>query len=90
MHETEGSIYIIKLDGSAGPEYDVSFSANIEPGRALRVRRVKGDDGLRRLLREDVSVLPQFVDQALKQARTGRATIPHVRLSDDRGRALGW
>jgi len=54
------------------------------------LRRVIGDDDLKQLLGDSVGVLPQFVGDAMKTARAvGWATIPNVRLTEQRRRVLG-
>jgi len=70
--------------------YDVTFAAYNTAGGSVALRRVSGDDDLKRLLGDGVGVLPQFLGDAMKTARAvGWAAIPNVRLTEQRRRLLG-
>jgi hypothetical protein len=71
--------------------YDVAFAAYTTSGGSVPLRRVIGDEDLKRLLGDDgVGVLPQFLGDAMKTARAvGWAAIPNVRLTEQRRRLLG-
>jgi hypothetical protein len=91
MDEIEGAIHITRLDRETAPEpwvYDITFAPYAGPGGALTVRKVTGDDQLRKLLRDGVGVRQPFLDDALKQARFGSAAIPRVRLTAEQTRSL--
>jgi len=93
MVEAEGTIHITRLSDERAPEpwmYDVTFAAYNTPGGSVPLRRVIGDDDLKRFLGDGVGVLPQFLDDAVKTSRAvGWAAIPNVRLTEQRRRSLG-
>ena len=93
MVDAEGTIHITRLSDERAPEpwmYDVTFAAYNTPGGSVPLRRVIGDDDLKRLLGDGVGVLPQFLGDAMTTARAvGWAAIPNVRLTEQRRRSLG-
>lgn len=85
--EREGTIHITLLEketSSRPPVYSLAYAPYDRGGGALRTRRYYGKKKLIEFLTE-IEVHREHIDQALNELRqAGRASIPRVRLSDER------
>jgi hypothetical protein len=88
----EGSIHILLLSKPTDPQpwsYSVMFNPNTPTVGARPWRKVTGDDDLVKLLRDDIGVHKELIDDILKRARGGMTTVPRVQLTPEQQKALG-
>ena len=88
-HLKEGSIHIIK---NSGPNngYSVIFSPYSGPEGAVPAREIADLEQLREFLEKDLNIDKIWIDQAIDRlARTGRASIPNVQLTQQEAKKLG-
>jgi hypothetical protein len=88
----EGSIHILLLSKPTDPQpsYSLMFIDRSTPTVGGRPwRKVTGDDDLVKLLRDDIGIHKELIDDILKRARGGMTTVPRVQLTPEQQKALG-
>jgi|RhiMetdeSRZDD1v2_1073273.scaffolds.fasta_scaffold667585_2 hypothetical protein len=88
----EGSIHILLLSKPTDPQpwsYSLMFTPSTATVGGRPWRKVTGDDDLVRLLRDEIGIHKELIDDILKRARGGMTTVPRIQLTPEQLKALG-